>query len=645
MSSDASQSTGMSADARALAAILESAVSAIVTIDSKGIIQTANPAVARLFGHEARRLIGVNIKALMPENYSSEHDRYIAKYLETGRASIIGIGREVTGLRADGSTFPMHLSVGQFEVGGHQFFTGIMHDIGAQRRAEAQLSHQEALFRSIFESIPDPIIIADPTSTMRLLNPAVTRVFDYAADELIGRNTRMLYENAEEWDRHAQEATACPGGFDPRPQIIHYRRKSGTSFPGETVRAVIRDKSGAALGFLVVTRDVSEKLSQEAVLRQALKMEAIGQLTGGIAHDFNNLLTVILGNVELLEQLLAEPLPLTLAREAREAAEMGARLTDRLLTFSRRRRLEQQTVDLNEIVLGMFELLRRTLGEPVDLSTALKSDLWLTAADPVAIENAILNLAINARDAMPKGGRIVIETRNAILDDESLAQIPGLTAGEFVQLSVSDAGDGMPPEVRDRAFEPFFTTKGPGKGSGLGLATIYGFAKQSGGHATIYSEIGKGTTVNIYLPRALADDRMAEDVVAEAPVGRGHGERILVVEDDERVRRLTRGRLESLGYVIVEAANAPEALAILSAGERLSLVFTDLVMPGGMSGMDLCRHIRARWPETRLLLTSGYSAELLDGEELRTLNLKVIRKPYRQVELAQFIRDGLDARE
>jgi PAS domain S-box-containing protein len=642
MASDASQGTGLSADARALAAILESAVSAIVTIDSAGSIQTINPAVERLFGYVARELIGSNVKVLMPGNYRHEHDAYITNYLHSGHAKIIGIGREVFGRRKDGSTFPMHLSVGEFEVGRQRFFTGIMHDMGAQRRAEAQLSHQEALFRSIFESLPDPIAIADPSGKLVLLNPAVSRVFGYTADELIGKPLPLLYQSGDDWETQERQARENPRAFDARPRVVQFNRKGNHAFPGETVCAIIRDKSGAALGFLVVIRDVTEKLSQEAVLRHALKMEAIGQLTGGIAHDFNNLLTVILGNVELLEPLMAEPLPQSLAREAREAAEMGARLTDRLLTFSRRRRLERKTINLNEIVLGMFELLRRTLGEPIDVSTALKADLWLTEADPVAIENAVLNLAINARDAMPSGGRIVIETRNAILDDAAVTLIPDLAPGDYIQLSVSDAGQGMPPEVRDRAFEPFFTTKGPGKGSGLGLATIYGFVKQSGGHATIYSEVGKGTTVNIYLPKAAGGQAQVKEHNLEAPLAQGKGERVLVVEDDERVRRLTRSRLEALGYVVAEAASGPEALVMFET-VKPDLVFSDLVMPGGMSGLDVCRRIRELSPGTRLLLTSGYSAELLDGDEVRRLSLRILRKPYRQAELARVVRETIDA--
>ena len=636
-----SQGRGLAADARALEAILKSAVAAIVTTDQRGIIQTTNPALGRMLGYTESEVVGRNITMLMPESDGRRHDAYIARYMGGSKARIIGIGRELVAKAKDGRIVPIHLSIGEFEVGGEKFFTGIMIDLGAQRRAEAQLDQTEALFRSIFESLPDAIIITDGACTMRLLNPTVERLFGYAPLELIGRSTDLLHESIE-----AAESmrSALPTAEPHRqPVTVRFRRKDATLFSAETVRAAINDRSGQQLGFVMLVRDITEKLEQEAVLRQAMRMEAVGQLTGGIAHDFNNLLTVILGNVELLEDKLKSDLERALAREAREAAEMGARLTDRLLTFSRRQRLERRKVDLNELVLGMLDLLRRTLGEPIDLSTALQGELWLTEIDPVQIENAVLNLAINARDAMAQGGRIVIETHNTILDDQAVALIPGLAAGDYVQLSVSDTGAGMTPEVRERALEPFFTTKGPGKGSGLGLATIYGFARQSGGNVTIYSEVGKGTTVNIYLPRSTSGEA-EERRPAHTEIEPGHGERILMVEDDERVRRLTRTRLEALGYVVSEAVSGVEALAYFEKGGTATLVFSDLVMPGGVSGLDLVRRLREIAPRTRALLTTGYAAELLDSDDVKALKLKILRKPYRQADLARMIREVIEGR-
>jgi CheY-like chemotaxis protein len=303
-----------------------------------------------------------------------------------------------------------------------------------------------------------------------------------------------------------------------------------------------------------------------------------------------------------------------------------------------------QSLNLNTFVLGLTELLRRTIGAPIDLSTALAPDLWPTTADPAQVESAVLNLVLNARDAMAGGGRLVIETFNATLDDADVASIPGMAAGDYVVLSVADTGHGMPPEVRNRAFEPFFTTKGAGKGSGLGLATIYGFARQSGGNVTIYSEVAKGTTVNLYLPRAGRRTGTEAPSAAQPAVDTGQGETVLVVEDDERVRRLTALRLKELGYRVLEAGDGAVALAVLAETPDIDIVFSDLVMPGGISGFDLARQLRERYPATCVILTSGYSAEILNQADLAELDFKVLRKPYRQADLARAFRDALAQR-
>ena len=504
-----------SAQAAKLQAILEAAVDAIVTIDGKGLIQTANPAAERLFQFANAELAGQNVKLLMPEPYKSAHDGYIDRFRKTGERRIIGVGREVIGLRKDGSTFPMHLSVGEFDDGEDQHFVGIIHDL-------------------------------------------------------------------------------------------------------------------------------SERKDAERALRQAQKMESVGQLTGGIAHDFNNLLTVITGNLELLEMRLDDDAQRDLLKEALEAADLGARLTDRLLAFARRSPLEPEVVDLNQLVLGLTDLMHRTLGATIDLSTALSTDLWHVMADPTQIETAIVNLAVNARDAMPDGGKLIIETRNTRIDEEYVANETGLVPGDYVQLSVSDTGTGMPPEVRDRVFEPFFTTKAAGRGTGLGLSMVYGFARQSGGHVTVYSELETGTTVNLYLARhdvqAEPGSQKEETDQQFAPTG----ELILVVEDDDRVRRLSITRLKELGYDVLEAASGTEALGILENHRTIELVFTDLVMPGGMSGYDLCEQIRKAGYETKLLLTSGYAEELAHEDRLKSEHLSILRKPYRQADLARSIRRALD---
>jgi PAS domain S-box-containing protein len=644
MSAEGGKLRDLGADAEALRAILQSAVAAIVTTDSKGIVQAANPALAGLLGYTADEIVGLNVSVLMPQPHRAMHDGYLQSYLDTGRRRIIGIGREVTARHKNGAGVPVHLSVGEFTAGGERYFTGIMIDLGAQRRAEAELKHQEALFRAVFDSLPDGLLIADRTGLLRLVNPAMTTIFGYEADQMVGHLARRLFDADGAWQQFLSRYQTDQ--FAPEPGPVHYqlRRKSGSIFPAEVVCAAIRERQGERLGVLAMVRDITDKVEKETLLRQAMRMEAVGQLTGGIAHDFNNLLTVILGNIELLEEKLDKGITASLAREVREAAEKGARLTDRLLTFSRRKRLERRPVVLNELILSMLEMLHRTLGEPIDLSTALRSGLWVAEVDANEVENAILNLAINARDAMPAGGRIVIETRNAIVDEGAASMAPGLKPGDYVVLSVSDTGQGMPEAVRERAFEPFFTTKEPGKGTGLGLATVYGFAKQSGGHATIYSELGEGTTVNIYLPRSAAGgDRPAHAAAGEQPMPAATGENVLMVEDDERVRRLTRTRLEALGYRVLEAASGPEALTILeAASDPIDLVFTDLVMPGGLSGVQLCREVERRSPRSRFLLTSGYAADLLSDDCNAQSKIRLLRKPYRQIDLARALREVLD---
>jgi signal transduction histidine kinase/CheY-like chemotaxis protein len=401
--------------------------------------------------------------------------------------------------------------------------------------------------------------------------------------------------------------------------------------------------------FTGMIHDLSDRKHVEMALReserrlaQAQKMEAVGQLTGGIAHDFNNLLLVIAGNLELLETRIDGDDAGALLKEAQNAAALGSQLTEQLLTFVRQRQLDPHVVRLNDLVIGVAGMLRRTLGEQISLSTSLAPDLWETCADACQLQSAVVNLAVNARDAMPKGGRLIVETRNMTVEADQCGADPGLKCGDYVQLSVSDSGMGMPAEVRDRAFEPFFTTKEKGRGTGLGLAMIYGFVKQLGGHVTIYSEVGQGTTVNLYLPRAGAPavERHASPSMA-APESRLRRV-ILLVEDDERVRQLTVTRLKMIGHDVIEARDGFEALNLLQSGAHVDLVFTDMVMPGGLSGRDVAHKARNLKPGIKVLLTTGYAEELANVDDLEQESLKVLRKPYRQAELAMVLREVLD---
>ncbi len=596
-----------------------------------------------MFGFSAQELIGNNVSLLMPEPYRSRHDGYVKHHLDTGERRIIGIGRQVMGRRKSGAIFPMHLSVSAFEAEGRRYFTGIIIDLADQGTTDAL--REQALFQAIFNHLPDAVVVVDAAGQIILCNLAVTRVFGYAPEEMIGQPAINLYAGAAEHSRiRAIEKNLPTNDGTLAPLTIRFRRKSGEEFPSETVMSALLDQSGAFIGLVSVVRDISHQVVQDEALRKSQRMEAVGQLTGGIAHDFNNLLTIITGNHELLEMDLTDKGQLDLLSRANDAALMGARLTHRLLTFARRRRLEPVVLDLNEQVLSMAELLRRTIGEAISLGTLLAPDLWRVRADPSEVENAVLNLAINARDAMLAGGKLVIETSNAVLQEKDLASEIGVQPGDYMRLSVSDTGTGMSPDVLARVFEPFYTTKETGKGTGLGLSVIYGFVKQSGGHVAVYSELGKGTTVNLYLPRvaeAVASRADGQRAVTAAPVA---GETVLLVEDNTQVRNVTALRLKNLGYQVIEAENAPAAIEILRSGKVLDLVFSDVVMPGGMSGFGLARWIREHQPAVRVLLTSGFAEDVARSGEEAALDLEVLRKPYSGTELARAVRRVLDGK-
>lgn len=504
--------------------------------------------------------------------------------------------------------------------------------------AEATDSRLDALLRSAI----DAIVTIDRHGCITSVNPAAEALFQYSDDELIGQNVHILmpepyHSEHDGYLKHYHE-TGERRIIGIGREVIA-RRKDGSTFP--IYLSVSEFAANGEKFFTGIIHDMSKRKHAERALSHAQKMDAIGQLTGGVAHDFNNLLTVIIGNLELLDMQLEGEASRELLQEAQEAADLGAKLTARLLAFARRSPLESVTVDFNELILGLTDLLHRTLGSAIDLSTVLSTDLWMSEADPGQIETAIVNLALNARDAMPDGGKLILETRNAIIDEEYIASEAGLQPGHYVQLAVSDTGHGMPASIRERVFEPFFTTKDVGRGSGLGLSMIYGFAKQSGGHVTIYSEVGKGTTANLYLPRVEGSADLIPDENTPGGLQRASGERILVVEDDPRVRKLTVTRLEALGYDVLQAENGPQALEVMGRADQIDLVFTDLVMPGGMSGYDLCARVRIRFPGVRLLLTSGYAEEVVHAQKLADEHLSVLRKPYRQADLARAIADAL----
>jgi PAS domain S-box-containing protein len=616
-----------------LQAILKSPVNAILAIDSAGRIHSVNPATERLFGYAAAEMLGQNVKMLMPEPDRSRHDEYLKRYLATGEKRIIGIGREVEGQRKDGTIFPIHLAVGEFEIEGEPYFSGIITDLSTHAGLQAEIDRQSLLFQTVFDNVPEALVIAGPGREIILLNPAAIRMFGYGAAEIAGMNLSTIFERPQDVDRLEDGLAESASS-----QIsITLRRKNGTTFPGEGHAAAIVGPDGSRMAMVSLLRDMSEELKQKEALLRAKKLKAIGQLTGGIAHDFNNLLTIISGNLELLEGSKMNAQDLDLLRRASKAADSGARLTNRLLTFARRRELAPEIVNLNEQVRAMTELLRRTIGDTIELRTQLAPGLWLTQADVGEVEAAVLNLAINARDAMPEGGELNIRTDNAVLEEGEMGFEGALNAGSYVRISVSDNGVGMSKAIMGRVFEPFFTTKPPGRGTGLGLSTIYGFIKQSNGHITIYSEPGAGTTVNLYLPRCGDGRQMPGSDASARDAATSRGERVLVVEDNHDVRELTVKRLKRLGYDVVECTTGAEAQSALQAGLKVDIVFSDIMMPGGTTGIDLGLWVEQHLPGIPVVLTTGFAEETARGIPGAQKNWRILRKPYTQQHLAATI--------
>jgi len=387
-----------------------------------------------------------------------------------------------------------------------------------------------------------------------------------------------------------------------------------------------------------LAREIEERQAAEERLRQAQKMEAIGQLTGGVAHDFNNLLAVIMGNAELLSHKLDGYAPLV--DPIVRAAERGSELTQRLLAFSRQQSLRPQAIDLGALIAGMSNLMRRTLGESIEIEVVTTADLWAAMADPGQMENALLNLALNARDAMRGRGKLVIECRNTSLDDSYVSENAEATVGEYVLLSITDSGFGMSADVQAHAFEPFYTTKEVGQGSGLGLSMVYGFVKQSGGHVGLYSEEGRGTTVSIYLPRAEQAVQQTEAPPAE-PLPRGTGEVILVIEDDADVRALVVKQLEDLGFRTVEADDAQAAQRALADGTAVDLVLSDVVLPGGTSGPEFADAARAERPDLKFIFMSGYPTEAAKRNGFMESGSVLLNKPFQKRQLAEALHDAL----
>ena len=504
---------------------------------------------------------------------------------------------------------------------------------------EAQVAERIRERNGVWRVTHDLLGVANFSGRLLSVNPAWTAVLGWSEQELRDMDHRTL-RHPDDQARTSAEIALTSEGVN-RKFETRYRHKDGS------YRSIFWSIVPEGDVFYIHGRDVTEEnqraltLQQTAdALRQAQKMEAIGQLTGGIAHDFNNLLQVVSGNLQLLQKEIAgNDRAGRRVANAQSAVARGAKLTSQLLSFGRRQPLEPKVVNIGRLLSGMDELLRRSLGEAIEIETVVAGGLWNTLIDPGNLENAIVNLAINARDAMQGSGKLTIETGNAWLDEAYVRAHPEVEAGQYVVLSVTDTGSGMPPEIAARAFDPFFSTKAEGHGTGLGLSMVYGFAKQSRGHVKIYSEVGHGTTVKLYLPRvAQSEDLLA--AIERSPVT-GGSETILVVEDDAEVRATAIEMLGELGYRVLKAHDAASALHIIESGLSIDLLFTDVVMPGTLKSPELARKAKERQPHIAVLFTSGYTENAIVHGGRLDADVDLLPKPYARDALARKVRQVL----
>lgn len=649
--------------------LLDALPVAIYTTDTAGRITSYNQAAVELAGREPR--LGsdrwcVTWRLFHPDGTPMRHDECpMAVALKEGRAvrGVEAMLERPDGARVHFLPYPTPL----FDASG-QLTGGVnmLVDITEQKAAEEavrqlnaaleqrveertgqmaqalrQLRASEERFRMLVQGVTDySIFMLDPDGRITNWNAGAARIKGYTAEEIVGRHFSQFYTEEDRRNgapERAIETARRSGKFETEGWRV---RKDGTKFWASVVIDAIRDEAGRLIGFAKITRDLTERKETEEQLRQAQKMEAIGQLTGGVAHDFNNLLTAIIGNLELLVGLLPAPDPgRRYAEGALRAASRGSRLTEQLLAFSRRQEVRPEVVDINELLRDTLMLCQRTVGEGIQLELVLEEEVWPCHIDTAQFAAALLNLAGNARDAMNRSGRLTLRTENVTAGPR---HGPDLSAGDYVVLSVSDTGCGMSPEILDRAFEPFFTTKEIGKGTGLGLSQVYGFAQQAGGIARIESKAGKGTTVRLYIPRAdgkPADRASSDESVPNiAPAAAT----ILVVEDDAEVREMIVGILSDLGYATLVATTGPEALAVLERENSVDLLFTDVVMPGGISGSELARRASRLRPDLRILLSSGYTREEPRSRSAQ-LEFPFIAKPYRPTTLGKKLKEVLSA--
>lgn len=601
-----------------------------------------NDAFERLTGYTKNEAIGRTPRILQ----GPETDRQQLKQIRRALQNKEPIRCEVLNYSKTGQSYWLELDITPlFDVERNcTHFVAVQRDITQRKLKEVELRQARERFELISRATNDVIWDWNLSTNSVWWNDAMTVVFGYEFSELEpGPESWIKRIHPDEQDRVLRQLYKVIDGDEVLWSDEYRFLKYNGQYANVIDRGfVTRDDDGKVVRIVGSMQDITERMDMEQRLRESQKLEAVGHLTGGVAHDFNNLLTIIMGNAEMMTDLTTDTTLRSMAEMSLSAAQRGAELTSRLLAFARRRPLDPKATNINHLVEAMQPLLSRTLPENIELELVLDPDLGITDIDASELDTAMLNLTVNARDAMPTGGKLTIQTANAVLDGDYAARNFEVVPGEYVMICVSDTGTGMTPDTLRRAFEPFFTTKVMGKGSGLGLSMVFGFTKQSSGHIKINSELNEGTTVKLYFPRIQSEQQVNSQTIAEQKL-EGGTEHILIVEDDDLVLKNLERQLQLLGYRVTTATSGPEALKILTTHNDIDLLLTDIIMPGGMNGRELAEQARAIYPLIKVLFTSGYTEDVIVHHGRLDLGIDLLSKPYSRLELSTKLRQVIQA--